>query len=79
MTEKRSFEPTSDQENAAYLNCGIEIYKQLRIFCIEQKQDNDFILNTLCAALICLIKNHIKPEDEKQFLQLIHRILSKNL
>lgn len=79
MTKKRAFEPTTDDENAAYLQCGIGIYKQMKIFCIKHKLDEDFILNSLCVSLVCLIKNDVDKDQEKEFLQLIHRILSKNL
>lgn len=39
----------------------------------------DIIMNSLAAAIICLLKTHVKEGGQVLMAQLIHRIINKNL
>lgn len=59
---------------------GMKIYKQLREDYPEHDSKNfDLILNSLCAALIFLMRHNIEEENRKIIVSLVNEILNKNL
>ncbi len=78
--ERKAFQNLPHEENPHHLENGIRIYKELKEkYPQECNEDLDSILNSLCCALICLIKISVDPDNRRNVLQLIHIILSKNL
>jgi hypothetical protein len=80
MSDRKSFQHLPGDENPQFLEDGKRIYLEMRRKYPHQTiGDLDNILNGLCAALICLISDNVMKDDHKNFLQLVHRILSKNI
>jgi hypothetical protein len=79
-SDRKAFQALSGAENPQFLEDGLKIYIYLRKKYPENTNtDLDNILNGLCAALTCLMAQHIDRDDSRQFLQLIHKILSSNI
>ena len=81
MTEKRKpFQDLPGNQNPQFIKDGKAIYFALKEKYPEQTDEHlDNILNGLCAALSCLVCEHVDKGDHKNFIQLIWVILNKNL
>jgi hypothetical protein len=76
----KDFQHLPPDKNPQFSEDGARIFYQMRSkYPLDSIEDLDNILNGICASLIYLIKSNVEKEDHKQFLQLIHRILTKNL
>lgn len=78
--KRKSFQELPGDDNPQFLEDGKLIY-----FALKKKYpkktniDLDNILNGLCASLICLIHDNVDKSDHKNFLQVIWKILNKNI
>jgi hypothetical protein len=78
--ERKSFQELPSGENPQFLEDGRRIYYALREkYPNQTNEDLDNVLNALCAALVILTTNNVAEESRKNFLQLIYRILDKNI
>lgn len=78
--ERKSFQHLPAEENPQFLEDGKRIYLEMRKKYPENtNKDLDNILNGLCASLTCMIHANVNKDNHKNFLQLIHKILSQNL
>ena len=78
--EIKSFQDLPGEENPQFLEDGKRIYLELRKkYPKNTTEDMDNILNGLCASLICLMNANVDKSDHKNFLQLIYKILNKNI
>lgn len=78
--KRKSFGPISDNDNKTASDLGLDIFLNLRNKYPEDTvKDLDIILNSLCAALILLIKNRVDESNHLAMVQLIHKILSHNV
>lgn len=80
MNKRKSFQDLPHEENETNLQNGKVLYYSLKLKYPNQTiEDLDSILNSLCAALICLIGDSVDKDDYQSMLQLVHKILNKNL
>jgi len=80
MKERKSFQDLPGDENPQFLENGQKIYLQLREkYPNNTVEDLDNILNSLCTAMLFLVLNNVEHSDRKNFLQLIWKILNKNI
>lgn len=80
MEERKPFQNLSGKENPQFLYDGKRIFLEMREkYPNNTNEDLDNILNGLCAALICLIFSSVDKDNHKYLIQLVHKILSKNL
>lgn len=78
--EQKAFQHLPGEENPQFLEDGKHIYFELEAkYGSKDVVACDNILNGLCAALTCLIHLNVAKDNRPQMLQLIHRILSKNI
>lgn len=81
MTEERqSFQDLPGTANPQFLENGKKIYEELKAKYPERNiiaLDN--ITNSLCAALACLMHVSVSPDDRPHFIQIIYKILNKNI
>ncbi len=78
--ERTPFQDLPGKENPQFLIDGKRIYMELKEkYPNNTNEDLDNILNGLCAALICLVRGNVDKSNHKNFLQLIWKILNKNL
>jgi hypothetical protein len=73
------FQPLTESENKLILQEGRRIYLEL---CEKHKEETiaqkDFILNSLCFALLCFMKMNVSSNNYPYFMQLVHKILQDN-
>lgn len=80
MSERKAFQHLPGKENPQLLEDGKRIYLEMRKkYPNNTNEDLDNILNGLCASLICLMYDKVNKSNHKNFLQLIWKILNKNL
>jgi hypothetical protein len=80
MSERKSFQDLPGDENPQFLEDGLSIYKMLKDKYPNQSvEDLDNILNGICASLIILMKNQVAKDNHKNFIQLVYKVLTKNL
>lgn len=80
MNERKAFQNLPAVENPHFLEDGQKIYKELRINYPQDTNEHlDNILNGLCAALTCLMRENVQKDNHRYFIQLIHSILSRNI
>lgn len=80
MNERKSFQDLPGNENPQFLEDGKRIYLEMRNkYPNNTNEDLDNILNGICVSLICLMRDAVNKDNHKYFLQLIHKILSKNI
>lgn len=80
MTKRKRFSGATDDENSMFSKDGLVLYLELRNKYGNQTEDNlDYILNTLCAALVYLITRNSEKDSHMQLLQSIYKILLKNI
>lgn len=78
--ERTPFQHLSSEENPRFLEDGKRIYLEMKKkYPNATNEDRDNILNGLCAALTCLMFDNVDKSNHKNFLQLIWKILNKNL
>lgn len=59
---------------------GLEIYRMTAITCTyTELYEKDYILNSLCASLYFFICNNVKKDDHHEMIQIIYKILTKNV
>jgi hypothetical protein len=79
MTRK-SFEILPISENPQFLEDATQIYTLLRNkYPTLSVVDLDNILNALCFSLSLMMKLHVEKDNRESFIQLIYKILSKNI
>jgi hypothetical protein len=77
---RKAFQHLPGDENPQFTEDGKKIYLELRKkYPNNTDKDLDNILNGLCVALIYLVINNVEKSNHKNFLQLIWKILNKNL
>ncbi len=75
-----AFEDIQEECNKLARDAGIEIYTQLRTqFPEESMRDYDIILNSLCMGILCLIHSKVNPDNRAVLVQIVHKILMKNI
>jgi hypothetical protein len=80
MTNRKPFQNLPASENPQFLEDGKKIYLEMKKkYPNQSNEDLDNILNGICAALTCLMWDHIDKDNQLYFLQLIHNVLSKNV
>lgn len=80
MSDRKSFQNLPREENPHFLLDGREIYLELaKKYGVNSVEGLDSILNVLCSGLIHLVRINVGKDDHENVLQLIHKILSKNL
>lgn len=80
MNERKAFQHLPSEENPQFLEDGKRIYKEMKEkYPNQTTEDLDNILNGICAALTCVMHMNVAKDDHRNFLQLIHKILSKNI
>lgn len=81
MTEKRkAYQHLHAEENPHFLEDGKHIYLELKKkYPNKNNVDLDNILNGICAALTCLMDDNVEKSNHRYFLQLIYKILDKNI
>ncbi len=77
---RKSFEDLPVKENPHFAEDGLMIYKLMR----EKYSKNDVesldnILNGICASLSILINTHVGKNDQPYLIQIIHKVLIKNI
>lgn len=78
--KRRSFQDLPAHENPQFSEDGIEIYRKLREkYPSNSDEDLDDILNGICAALVVMVRNNVEKSNYFSILQLIYKILHKNL
>ena len=80
-SEKRKpFQDLPGEQNPQFLEDGKQIYLYLRNkYPNNTDKDLDNILNGICASLLCLVHANVDKSNHKNFLQLIWKILNKNI
>ena len=74
------FPETTQEENSIAFQEGFRIYGELRKrYPNNNVTDLDIILNSLCAALIRMCELNTHKKDQKNYVPLIHKILTNNL
>ena len=74
-----NFEDLPKEFNDISREYGINIYKELRKeFPEDTPKDLDLILNSLCMALICVIRLHSHKDNWNTMIQLVSKIITKN-
>lgn len=72
--------PISDEDSKIASDLGLDIFLNLRNkYPDDTVKDLDIILNSLCAALILLIKNRVEESYHLDMVQLINKILIHNV
>lgn len=80
MKERKAFQHLPSQENPQFLEDGKRIYSEMKSkYPNATNEDLDNILNGICAALTCLMFDNVDKSNHKIFLQLIWKILNKNV
>ena len=80
MNDRRSFGELPEYANDAALTVGRDLFKALRErYPNRDDADYDQIMNTLCVSLICLIRSSCQRDNYPLLIQVVHKILSKNL
>lgn len=80
LNDRKAFQPLSEEENQHFMLDGRQIYYMMKLKYPNRSHESlDNILNGICAALICLIRGNVDKDEHKNFLQLIWKILNKNL
>lgn len=80
MNDRRAFGAIPEEENAKALEEGIRIYKELSVkYKTNSNASLDMIMNSLCAAMICFVRDNVKSDNHPVILQVIHKILSSNV
>ena len=80
MEERKTYQNLPVSENPHFIEDGKKIYLYLiNKYPDQTVEHKDNILNSLCFALLTMIKNDVLKEEEKSMLQLIYRILYKNI
>jgi len=78
--ERKVFQYLSGEENPQFVENGKKIYLELRKkYPNDTAKDLDTILNSLCAALLCLIKCNVAEENHLCILQVVWKILKQNI
>lgn len=77
---RKSFEDLPAKENPHFAEDGLMLYKLMR----EKYPENDIaaidnILNGICASLSILMNTHVGKDDRPYVIQLIHKVLTKNI
>lgn len=79
MNERKAFQAISEEENNKSSENGMSIYKALRLkYPNKNKKDMDAIMNSMCAALVILIRLHIAEDNRPYIIQVIHKILTES-
>ena len=79
-SDRKNFHNLPAAENPQFGNDGLEIYMLLKNKYPENNNISlDNILNGLCASIFILMKKHVQRDDYKRFLQLVYKILFKNI
>ncbi len=77
MKERKAFQHLPGEENPHFLENGKAIYFMLKAkYPKKSTEDLDSILNSLCAALTCLMTDNVGKDDHKNFIQLVYKILN---
>lgn len=72
--------PITNQETEIAQGESLYIYGYLKKkFCNENTKDLDIVLNSLCFSLLRLMKANVSKEDRKYFIEIIIKILNKNI
>jgi len=80
MKERKAYQDLPGSENPHFYENGLAIYKMLRNkYPNNTDEDLDSILNSLCASLVCLIRQNVNKDDWKILLQLVYNIININL
>ncbi len=79
VKERRAFEDFTEEEKEKVIEEGKKVYMQLYNTFSEGERGKDLFLNTLIYMLVGFIDMMVAKDDQREFLQLIHKILMKNL
>jgi hypothetical protein len=81
MTERTIFQILETERTIfQILEDGQRIFLEMRAkYPNNTNNDFDNILNGLCASLICLIKVAVDKDNHRVIVEIIHKILTKNL
>lgn len=72
--------PITNEETEIAQGESLYIYGYLKKkYCNENMKDLDIILNSLCFSLLRLMNQNIDKNDHKYFIELIIKILKKNI
>ncbi len=75
-----AFESIKQELNVIIKQEGVRIYNELLAKYPEKTVEHkDILLNSLCFALVHLLKLDVSADDHPIALQLIHKVLSNNL
>ena len=78
--ERKAFQDLPGEYNPQFASDGVEIYEMMKKkYGTNNVESLDNILNGICASLILLVKSNVEKEDYKYILQLIFKLLNKNL
>lgn len=79
MMKRKAFGPIDKKSYDIASLEGFQIYSELiKRHGNDTTEDLDQVMNSLCFALICLMKNHVDKDNIPVILQVIHKILSEN-
>ncbi len=78
--QRKVFQDLPGNENPQFLEDAKEIYISLaKKYPPVNVKNLDNILNALCASITILAVNNVEKNNHKNFIQLIYKILNKNL
>jgi hypothetical protein len=80
MSERKTFSDISPEDNAKCAKMANEIYASLsKHFSEDDINGLDNIMNSLCGCLVIMLRRNVARDNHKPMLQVIHRILTRNL
>lgn len=80
MSDRETFQDLAGNENPQFLEDGKRIYLEMKKkYPKNTTEDLENILNGLIASLVCLVSDNVDKLSHKTFLELILKILNKNL
>jgi len=78
--ERKPFQDLPGDENPQFLEDGKRIYLEMKKkYPNKTHEDLDNILNGLCASITCLMYDNVDKDNHRNFLQLVYKILNKNI
>ena len=78
--DRKPFQDLPANENPLFSENGKRIYIEMKQkYPNQTNEDLDNILNGLCSSLIFLMFDNVDKSNHKNFLQLIWKILNKNI
>ena len=73
------FQNLDDNSNETAYKLGLSIYQELLSKYPERtEKDLDVMLNSLCMALTCLIRQSVAKDNRNVIIQMVHKIITQN-